>query len=452
MYETRGVRPYYTIPHIGILGVPFRKLTGFEYKRTIYVISGDMNSTAYYEVDEMARATEHFRRIWHNSKKTGALLADIKRIFREAAAAENYGWRADWRKKETGTLLKDLNFFYDLLFQTFTRMIISQPQHVLSLDQEITSLLLRQSNPDKLLTAATYHPGALPWAAEEKELARLHKTWKRLSVGQRENHLDKLVKEYGWFNEIEGDRAFDRAHYREKIINFKVAQPHYSRLRIPADIRRVGRLIGELGFLRFWNRYHFMTLRYHLKGVLQELTRRSGRPDLEFATIAEVNNFFAGRRLDWREIRARQRGYAAELAKGVTRLVTGRRMRALQASVKENVSGLREIRGSIANKGRVEGRVRVISFAAADYNKQVVAFREGEILVTGMTRPQIVHLCRKAAAIVTDEGGITSHAAVIGREFNLPCIIATHDATKVLKTGDWVEVDADKGLVKKIIK
>ncbi len=79
-------------------------------------------------------------------------------------------------------------------------------------------------------------------------------------------------------------------------------------------------------------------------------------------------------------------------------------------------------------------------------------FKGGEILVTGMTRPQIVHLCKKAAAIVTDEGGITSHAAVVSREFGIPCIIATHNATRTLKTGDLVEVDANQGVVKRIDK
>ena len=58
--------------------------------------------------------------------------------------------------------------------------------------------------------------------------------------------------------------------------------------------------------------------------------------------------------------------------------------------------------------------------------------------------------CRKAAAIVTDEGGITSHAAIVSRELGIPCIVGTQYATKILKDGDLVEVDANKGTVKKI--
>jgi pyruvate,water dikinase len=57
---------------------------------------------------------------------------------------------------------------------------------------------------------------------------------------------------------------------------------------------------------------------------------------------------------------------------------------------------------------------------------------------------------RRAVAIITNEGGLLSHAAIMSREFGKPCIVGTKIATKVLKNGDMVEVDADKGIVRKI--
>ena len=72
--------------------------------------------------------------------------------------------------------------------------------------------------------------------------------------------------------------------------------------------------------------------------------------------------------------------------------------------------------------------------------------------MTGMTRPEFVPLMKRASAIVTDEGGITCHAAIVSRELNIPCIIGTKIVTKVLKDGDEVEVDADNGVVKIIKK
>jgi len=65
-----------------------------------------------------------------------------------------------------------------------------------------------------------------------------------------------------------------------------------------------------------------------------------------------------------------------------------------------------------------------------------------------MTSPDFMPVIKKCSAIVTNLGGITSHAAIISREFGIPCIVGTKNATEILNTGDMVEVDADKGIVR----
>ena len=69
-----------------------------------------------------------------------------------------------------------------------------------------------------------------------------------------------------------------------------------------------------------------------------------------------------------------------------------------------------------------------------------------------MTRPEFLPLAKKAKAIITDEGGITCHAAVISRELKKPCIVGTKIATKILQDGDIVTLDGSKGIVKIIKK
>ena len=104
-----------------------------------------------------------------------------------------------------------------------------------------------------------------------------------------------------------------------------------------------------------------------------------------------------------------------------------------------------EVRGSVACPGRARGRVRVILHV-----KDAYRFKKGDILVANMTHPDYMPAIRNAAAIVTDEGGIVCHAAVISREFGIPCIIGAKIATKVLRDGDRVEVDATRGVVRKL--
>ena len=79
----------------------------------------------------------------------------------------------------------------------------------------------------------------------------------------------------------------------------------------------------------------------------------------------------------------------------------------------------------------------------------MIGFKKGQILVSGKTNPNLIAAMKRAAAIVTDQGGLTSHAAIVSRELKIPCVVGTKIATEVLKNGDQVEVDANQGIVRK---
>ncbi|MEK7151082.1 MAG: PEP-utilizing enzyme [Patescibacteria group bacterium] len=106
-----------------------------------------------------------------------------------------------------------------------------------------------------------------------------------------------------------------------------------------------------------------------------------------------------------------------------------------------------ELKGQPASPGFVTGKVRVATTPQEAYN-----ILEGEILVCSMTSPDYLPAMKRAGAIVTDEGGLLSHAAIVSREIGKPAVIATKIATRVLKTGDLVEVDANKGIIRIINK
>jgi phosphoenolpyruvate synthase/pyruvate phosphate dikinase len=103
---------------------------------------------------------------------------------------------------------------------------------------------------------------------------------------------------------------------------------------------------------------------------------------------------------------------------------------------------LKQLNGLSASVGTALGKVRICS-SLDDINN----FTQGDILVASMTKVEFLPAMRKAAAIITDEGGITCHAAIVSREFGIPCIIGTKIATKTLHNGDLVEVKANHGVV-----
>jgi len=100
------------------------------------------------------------------------------------------------------------------------------------------------------------------------------------------------------------------------------------------------------------------------------------------------------------------------------------------------------VHGLGAAPGEASGSVRVISDL-----EQASELRDGEVLVTHMTAPDWVPLMRRAAAIATDSGGMTCHAAIVSRELGIPCVVGTGEATKILRDGEVVTVDAAAGVV-----
>ncbi|NQU98794.1 hypothetical protein HQ533_04960 [Candidatus Woesearchaeota archaeon] len=101
------------------------------------------------------------------------------------------------------------------------------------------------------------------------------------------------------------------------------------------------------------------------------------------------------------------------------------------------------INGMCASLGKVIAKVQI----CRDLD-DIANFKEGNVLVTSMTRPEFVPAMKKAAAVITDEGGITCHAAIVSRELGIPCVIGTQNATKVLNDNELVEVNANHGVVR----
>jgi len=106
-------------------------------------------------------------------------------------------------------------------------------------------------------------------------------------------------------------------------------------------------------------------------------------------------------------------------------------------------SNMIEIKGVVANPGLIRGIAKII-LGSSDFYK----FKDNDIIVTTMTSVDFVPLMKRASAFITNEGGVTSHASIVSRELNKPCIIGTKNATSIIKNGDLVEVDANKGVVK----
>jgi len=121
-----------------------------------------------------------------------------------------------------------------------------------------------------------------------------------------------------------------------------------------------------------------------------------------------------------------------------------RKIRELDKNIPKN-----EVIGIPACKGIIRGKVKVIPLSMTP-EKYLDKMEKGDILVSDTTGPEMIVAIEKAAGIVADEGGQMSHAAIVSREFNIPCVVGTKYATEVFKDGDLIEVNANNGVVRKI--
>lgn len=155
----------------------------------------------------------------------------------------------------------------------------------------------------------------------------------------------------------------------------------------------------------------------------------------------------SGKTVSERVINQRRKYYILLMRNGRIKLYLGKTAQEIERKEipPHYVADVHELKGMSASRGYAKGRVRIVNTEI-----QMRQMKKGEILVSIMTTPRLLSAAKKAAAIVTDEGGITCHAAIVSRELNIPCIIGTKIATHVFKDGDMVEVDATRGIVRKI--
>ena len=133
--------------------------------------------------------------------------------------------------------------------------------------------------------------------------------------------------------------------------------------------------------------------------------------------------------------------------KGKTSVIAGVK-NIIQAMEQYNIlaqtpNAKKEVKGNPACRGTATGTVKIVKKLS-----ELEKVQEGDVLVAKMTTPDYMIAINKAVAIVTDEGGITCHAAIVSREFNIPCIVGTRNATQTLSDGDIVEVNANEGIVR----
>jgi phosphohistidine swiveling domain-containing protein len=223
-----------------------------------------------------------------------------------------------------------------------------------------------------------------------------------------------------------------------------------------AALSSPGLSVSDADFLKFAKEFaYFKEYRnevrtrssFHARLLYKEIGGRMGftLADVLQLTNREIMDFLIdGVNSDRSEVQRRKSGYVLLQTGSEYAVISGDGCGDLARSFsKKPLSST--VEGIGASQGKARGAVKVIK-SIYDLPK----LKEGDVLVSPMTRPDYVVAMKKAAAIVADEGGLLCHAAIVSRELGIPCVVGAKVATKTFKDGDLVEVDAGKGTVRRI--
>jgi len=308
--------------------------------------------------------------------------------------------------------------------------------------REVDKLDLSKEEKQKLLHYAT-QPRAL------SSVLLLNEEAKKKNVKQ-------LAREFAWITTL---NIYDNPATEEDIKN-RITKKDEEETTIPENLNKLDKGIQKLIEASRENSYikdkrddYRRMGTYYIIPLYEEIGKRLGlsRKELAFLTFEEIKEGLLGNAEDLKgKARTRQKnGFMMywhdnklDFEDDIKKINEIKRKYRILVDLDNNV---KEFKGVIGCKGKVFGKVKVVLTA-----KELGKIEKGDILVSITTNPDYLLGMKKAIAFITDEGGITSHAAIIAREMNKPCIVGTKIATRVLSDGDEVEVNANHGVVTKI--
>ena len=412
-----------------------------------------------------ARGAEVWLKKMHeNPLFAQTLIEELKQIVVAAKTLAQSIPQRDLSVEETEQcLMNHLNWWIDFFEVGFLWFGVENMKVVF--DHEIETAWGGSLDELKSFFENVYRPMALPLSSVEQ------RDMLALSTRTGEEFESELIAHCEKYKHLSlhnpDDEYFDLAYYRERaaLLQDPVEYQKQKDLLESADAEIVeatellknsklsDSLKERVEFVR-WFMYlrtesidHMMLVNSALKSVLNSLVEKldlSNEAVLHM-TYEEIIRGLHDQQIDRERIMERlNHGYAYLIAPNASYLVTGKDVDALDALVipKKVEDKITELKGQIAFKGKVTGIARVI-LDRRD-SKELL---EGEILVTTMTSPEFVPAMKLSAGIITNEGGILCHAAIMSRELRKPCIIGTKIGTDAIKTGQMITLDADTGMI-----
>jgi len=438
-------------------GIFMKKDLGFSYRHFLFNCHDTYGEMAYDPAD--------FRRVWRivkrKIKNNHRYLQEVKVLYHRNLRR----YQPDVRQAQSASLkrISDLK-----LLQVFKNLVLAQrdsvgvahiidaigveiePEFKKKLKSELPSLPSSEFNQ---ILASCLTPNAPSFTRQEElDLMAIKGAWKNQAA------LKRHAAKYSWLqNSYAGAKKLTVKDFQKRLQDMPIgkkknpATPPVPYYKFSRELRK---MMDIIIYVAIWQDERkalcFQNIGY-VGLVLKEISRRINFSveNLSYLNLKETESLktLADFKSKARELKARTSGSLFIISAKYNLSASGNDYRRLLRGDKSLLRNRRadnqELRGTVANPGTAIGHVRIIKNIAS-----LKEFKNGEVLVASMTRPEHISAMKKASAIVTNEGGLTCHAAIIARELGIPCVIGTKVATQILKNGLPVEVRANHGLIR----
>ncbi len=304
-----------------------------------------------------------------------------------------------------------------------------------SYDDKVQEALFR---PVEKSTVLLMQEKAYRIKGNDKEIKKFWEKYRWISCLDLHNEPWSLADVEDYVNQLKLGTQYDKVSFEEAARTAHLSD----------DEKEMFRMIKELGYIKDARDDYRRKGVFYIQSLFAEIGKRMGLSlrETAYLTEEEILLFLDGEQVNVSRSKKRQEGFLLYLKDNKVVCVDhaiNEELRKIGFSEEE--AKIKEIRGTVACQGKARGPVKIVRTV-----HDLLKVKKGDILVAITTHPDYVPAMQRAAAIVTDEGGMLSHAAIVSRELGIPCVVGTTNATKVLQPGQEVEVDATHGIVKVI--
>lgn len=439
-------------------GFLMEKKLGVDYKFFLYVFKKDYGAMCYYQ-DDLIRLGHYFEGMHRKDKDFFRKIRKIyDKDFKVAQIFLSKNDKIDLAKKSDSELF-DIAKISAYNIGRAVGVAHSIEPFVLNVEIKIKDELSKKIKDNKELNTAfstLLSPVDKSFLKEYED--SLWKIKKENNRSKRSNLIENHIGKFFWIkNTYAGRRPLTKSDIQKDMsalksnddIDFRSIKKQ--KLDIIKGLRLDKDTVNKIDAIEFiikWQddrKANILIFIDYLDRVLAEIARRYKveLQHLRYATEDELDDEHLNSRAFKNELYHRWVSGCYIYSKEKIEIISGKEADAFaKIFYKQKEHDVKQINGLTASSGTAVGPVRVCSNL-----KSISEFKEGEILVASMTRPEYLPAMKKARAIVTDEGGITCHAAIVAREMGIPCVIGTKIASKALHDGDTVEVKANHGLI-----